>query len=625
MTLSCIRAHAVRSLLTLAFIAALPPTVANAQAPSIEAITSYDRMAPGAPHNGFFNNAWQPFVAQSSRITRIGVTVGNPSLPAGGAVPFNVNIRLCTTQPDANGNCGQVLGQASPQIINYGNTYADVGDIPVTPGVTYWAVWFQPAAANATTWVTFWWAGGATIGTSDQLQMVVRGYNPAPAPPEPPPPVATPAPPTPQDPQEPSAFRYAVANVTSVNLRTGPGTNYPTFPAPSSLAGNTPIDIVCQTVGTNVNGSTIWDQLTNGAYLSDWYTTTPVVGDYSPGIPRCAGASPSPTAPGYRITATTTVNTRLGPGSQFAVAGSFVPGALVDISCQTYGSFVLGSPIWDKLTNGQYVSDYWVSTPVYGGFSPGISVCPGTGPRPTNGAGAPAIGGSGAVSSPPGSGSGLGIASGPAAATCRQDVVFIGARGSGEGDHGFGDTVYAALGPIIDKFGSAGRVARDSLPKVYPAMSVPDGIHDFSGYQASVASGTAAILRDMALYLSQFQGAHCRGTMRFFLVGYSQGAWAVGDAYLEMAPDLKSHVAGIALFGDPRYHGDLFRHGIYDRGHPWAGGISGSVWNSCRLTDPVCHATGVWPAQFVFGAHFRYADPGQEAVQAGHWLAGRIQ
>jgi hypothetical protein len=135
-------------------------------------VTSYDRMAPGAPYHGYFATAWQGFTAQSNRITLLGVTVGNPNLPAGQPVPANVTVRLC-----GDPNCGTVLAQGAPQVVNYGNTSVDIGDVAVNPGSTYYIVWYQPAAVNGATWVTYWWAGGASISQSDQMQAVVRGYN----------------------------------------------------------------------------------------------------------------------------------------------------------------------------------------------------------------------------------------------------------------------------------------------------------------------------------------------------------------------------------------------------------------------------------------------------------------
>jgi Ig-like domain-containing protein len=136
------------------------------------AITSYDRMAPGAPYHGYFTSAWQGFVARSNRLTYLGVTVGNPTLPAGQPVSANVLVRLCTSP-----SCSVILAQASPQIVNYGNSAVDIGNVPVTPGAIYYIVWYQPPAAGGTTWVTYWWSGGPGITQSDQMQAVVKGFN----------------------------------------------------------------------------------------------------------------------------------------------------------------------------------------------------------------------------------------------------------------------------------------------------------------------------------------------------------------------------------------------------------------------------------------------------------------
>jgi hypothetical protein len=83
----------------------------------------------------------------------------------------------------------------------------------------------------------------------------------------------------------PTSYQYNVANVGSGTLheRTGPGTQY-------AIVGNLPngaaISILCQTTGTSVAGSNIWDKLTNGSYVSDAYTTTPNFNTWSPPIPH---------------------------------------------------------------------------------------------------------------------------------------------------------------------------------------------------------------------------------------------------------------------------------------------------------------------------------------------------
>ena len=157
---------------TIAAIAASPASAANRYA-----ITSYDRMAPGAPHHGFFDNAWQPFTAQSNTITLLGATVGTPGLPGGAVAPETLTLRLCSGQPPVDGSCPGQLAEAHQRIVNYGDTSTDIGNVGVTPGATYWIEWLQPAPYNGGTWVTYWWEGGSTIEMSEGMQAIVQGYN----------------------------------------------------------------------------------------------------------------------------------------------------------------------------------------------------------------------------------------------------------------------------------------------------------------------------------------------------------------------------------------------------------------------------------------------------------------
>jgi Cutinase/Ig-like domain from next to BRCA1 gene len=147
----------------------------NVTAPVVDrhGVVSYDRMQPGAPYHGYFTSAWQDFVASSNTITYLGATVGEPGLPGGQLVPDRtLTLRLCT-----DAACTRILGQGNAQIVNYGNSAVDIGDIPVTAGARYYIVWSQPPARDGNTWATYWWAGGTSISVSDQMQAVVRGYN----------------------------------------------------------------------------------------------------------------------------------------------------------------------------------------------------------------------------------------------------------------------------------------------------------------------------------------------------------------------------------------------------------------------------------------------------------------
>ena len=69
-----------------------------------------------------------------------------------------------------------VLGEAAAPVVNYGATLGDIGDVAVTPGASYYVEYFPPQPYGSG-WVTYWWSGGSTITSSEQLQALVRGYN----------------------------------------------------------------------------------------------------------------------------------------------------------------------------------------------------------------------------------------------------------------------------------------------------------------------------------------------------------------------------------------------------------------------------------------------------------------
>jgi uncharacterized protein YraI len=78
---------------------------------------------------------------------------------------------------------------------------------------------------------------------------------------------------------------------------------------------------------------------------------------------------------GYRVTSGTTLNTRSGPSTSYPVAGTRQPGSTVSVVCQAPGTKVGTTSVWDKLADGSYVTDYYVSTPSGTGYSPPLPRC----------------------------------------------------------------------------------------------------------------------------------------------------------------------------------------------------------------------------------------------------------
>jgi surface antigen len=70
-----------------------------------------------------------------------------------------------------------------------------------------------------------------------------------------------------------------------VRQRSGPGTGYRTV---GILPAGQRIMIVCQVRSASViRGTGIWDRLSDGSYITDFYTTTPAFNRFTAGIPRC--------------------------------------------------------------------------------------------------------------------------------------------------------------------------------------------------------------------------------------------------------------------------------------------------------------------------------------------------
>ena len=67
---------------------------------------------------------------------------------------------------------------------------------------------------------------------------------------------------------------YTTADVR-LNIRSGPGTSYNIV---GTLPGGSKVPIYCQTPGTTVTGtygtSNIWDNISNGEFISDAYVNT---------------------------------------------------------------------------------------------------------------------------------------------------------------------------------------------------------------------------------------------------------------------------------------------------------------------------------------------------------------
>lgn len=79
------------------------------------------------------------------------------------------------------------------------------------------------------------------------------------------------------------------------------------------------------------------------------------------------------------------INVRSGPNTGSAIVGQVYEGMSVGIECQTTGTLVEGTSIWNYLpAKGGYVTDAYVNTG-YDGFIPNVPQCGAAPPPPPNG------------------------------------------------------------------------------------------------------------------------------------------------------------------------------------------------------------------------------------------------
>jgi uncharacterized protein YraI len=161
------------------------------------------------------------------------------------------------------------------------------------------------------------------------------------------------------------ARAYKVTSSTALNARTGPSSSYSVV---RSYDPGASMSVVCQASGQKVGTTSVWNRLTTGAWVSDRYTSTASNTGFTSALPRC-------TYPG-QVT-TTSLNARTGPGAKYAVTGSALPrGALAYVICQKAGSKVGTTSVWNKLLDGRWVSDYYVSARSNTSWSSPIPRCP---------------------------------------------------------------------------------------------------------------------------------------------------------------------------------------------------------------------------------------------------------
>ncbi|MDA8439785.1 MAG: hypothetical protein M0Z51_13130 [Propionibacterium sp.] len=119
------------------------------------------------------------------------------------------------------------------------------------------------------------------------------------------------------------------------------------YPIVKTLPGRS-VNVLCQTLGLTVAATSVWDRLSDGNYVSDYYLSTPSKTTFSSPLPRCTYS--------YQVAVSGSVNLRSGPGTQYSIVGSIPNGGLAAVTCQKSGGPVSTTHIWDRLDNGTWGS-----------------------------------------------------------------------------------------------------------------------------------------------------------------------------------------------------------------------------------------------------------------------------
>jgi uncharacterized protein YraI len=80
-------------------------------------------------------------------------------------------------------------------------------------------------------------------------------------------------------------------------------------------------------------------------------------------------------AQAYQVTGANTLNARSGPARGYRLITSYSRGSALTISCQAPGQRIGSTSIWDKLADGSYVPDFYVTTPSKSSYSAALPRC----------------------------------------------------------------------------------------------------------------------------------------------------------------------------------------------------------------------------------------------------------
>jgi uncharacterized protein YraI len=80
-------------------------------------------------------------------------------------------------------------------------------------------------------------------------------------------------------------------------------------------------------------------------------------------------------AQGYKVVGTSSLNARSGPSTSYPVVKTWANGSSLAVMCQGRGQKVAATVVWNRLTDGSWVTDHYVSTPSSTSWSKPLPRC----------------------------------------------------------------------------------------------------------------------------------------------------------------------------------------------------------------------------------------------------------
>jgi hypothetical protein len=157
---------------------------------------------------------------------------------------------------------------------------------------------------------------------------------------------------------------YQVTSATPLRARSGPARSYPVV---RTYNPGATVAVVCQTPGSLLAGSRVWDKLAGGLYVPDAFISTPGDPGFARALPRCRYA--------YQVNRSSGAPMHNRPRASRPVVATLPDGALARVVCQRLGSTVGPTAVWNKLRRGRWVSDHYLATTARTGFTRPIPRC----------------------------------------------------------------------------------------------------------------------------------------------------------------------------------------------------------------------------------------------------------